>query len=103
MKTEGQIKEQIAELEEIKPHIIPKSFWGDDNVAQIDAAIWVLKNQNSITEDSIYDRFPDEVGEHELNGALHAYQWLNDQDPDAPAIGYAGIDQRNKDTNRGLH
>jgi len=82
MKTEEQIKKEIEALKAVRSNVRPRSAFGDDNLAQLDAQIAVL--ENDWDNNNIYDEY-DRTGlsEEILSSALYARQWINDEeDPD---------------------
>jgi len=86
MKTQEQIKKEIKALETVRPKIRPRSMFGDDNLAGLDAQIEVL--ENDWDDDEIYNRY-DHAGSSEyiLESALAARQWIDDEeDPDCEGL-----------------
>ena len=77
MKDQDLILEEIEGLEALKPRIIPRTGFGDDNIAAVDAQIEVL--QSRMDEEQIHDRWPN-VGDesHVLGSALDALGWMED-------------------------
>lgn len=85
LRTEDEIKRQIAGLEKMKETLPEKSFFGDNNWEKIDAQIAVLKSEKEPD-----DYYQDEHSEDYQDGdndlyfeADRAYQWLHgDEDED---------------------
>jgi len=74
MKTKEEIKNQIEALKAIRPKIVPKSVFGADNLAQIDAQIVVLEENLDISD--IYDRYDLSGIEGEtIEAAVEADEW----------------------------
>jgi hypothetical protein len=69
MKTNKEIDEQIKKLKAVRPKIVPRSAFGDDNLAKLDAQVAVL--EGFMDEDEICDTYENEV----LQSALDAYEW----------------------------
>ena len=86
MKTQEQIKKEIEALKTIKPNVRSLSFFGDDNLAALDAQIQVLEEY--MDEDEIWDEWPEEESElHVRNSALEAWNWVCDnEDPDSKGL-----------------
>ncbi|MCK5608352.1 PD-(D/E)XK nuclease family protein [Candidatus Pacearchaeota archaeon] len=82
MKTEEQIKKEIEALKIVRPNVRPRSMFGDDNLAAVDAQIAVLENDWGSSD--IYDEYDRcAVQESILESALYARQWIDDkEDPD---------------------
>lgn len=79
MKTQKQITKEIKALKAIRPKVRPRSMFGDDNLAALDAQIEVL--ERGLDDDDIYDRY-DRTGssEYTLDAALQARQWIDDEE-----------------------
>ncbi len=77
--TPERVQQEIATLQEIKPRVRRRNFFGDDNHAAIDAQIAVLKN--GLDEDAIDAQWSD--NEHTLDSALEALAWRNGEDVDS--------------------
>jgi len=74
MKTKKEIEKQIKALKDVRPKIVPRSAFGDDNLAQIDAQIAVLKENMDI--DDIYSKYDHSgVSEETLDAAQTAREW----------------------------
>ena len=86
MKTQEQITKEIKALKTVRPNVHPRSMFGDDNLAALDAQITVLENNWNNNE--IYDRFDrTNSSEHILESALYARQWIDDEeDPDCEGL-----------------
>jgi len=72
MKTKEEIKKQIEALKAVRPKIVPKSAFGDDNLARLDAQVAVL--EGLMDDDDIWDRWDDE---DIISISLDARQWLD--------------------------
>lgn len=86
MKTQEQITKEIGALKTVRPNVRPRSAFGDDNLAQLDAQIEVL--ENNWDDDDIYDNFDRcAIQEYILEAALAVRQWINDEeDPDCKGL-----------------
>jgi len=82
MKTKEQIQTEIEALKIVRPNVRPRSAFGDDNLAALDAQVQVL--ENDWDNNDIYDEFDRcAIQESVLESALYARQWINDEeDPD---------------------
>ncbi len=82
MKTNEQITKEIEALKTVRPNVRLVTFFGDDNLAALDAQIQVL--EEDMDEDDVWDEWPEEVGDqHVRESARHAVDWINDEeDPD---------------------
>jgi hypothetical protein len=97
MKTQDQIETEIDALKEIKPRVVRRSFFGDNNHAAIDAQIEALSELWE--EDDIHENF--ESGYHEMlateharDSALDAANWLHadeTEEVEAPSDSWKGI------------
>ena len=85
--SQAEIDAEIAALYDLKDRIPPRTMFGDDNLASIDAQIQVL--EADLDEDEIYDWWEDE--EHTLDSALAAYRWMNEGEEEAPSEGWKGL------------
>lgn len=71
-----QVEDEVKKLKELKPKIIPRTFFGDSNTDAIQAQIDVLEMKWD--EDDIYNHFSEgESDMHERNAALSALEWMN--------------------------
>lgn len=88
MKTAKEIKTQIAALKKVRPKVRPHSIFGTDNLAQLDAQVYVLENLSD--NNDIYDEYDHSgIDEEILSAALEARQWLNgESESDDLATGY---------------
>ena len=88
MKTQEEIKTAIKELKNVRPKVRPRSAFGDDNLAALDAQVEVL--EQSLDNDDIYARFDCASSTEEiLMSALEARQWIDgDSDVDNLAADY---------------
>ncbi len=78
MRTEKEIKDQIAALKKIKPTVLRRSFFGDDHHAAIDAQIETLQNKYSYR--TIDNRNGAEWEENEADSARSACDWMGGED-----------------------
>jgi len=79
MKSKEEIKNEIKSLQAIRPDVRPRSMFGDDNLAALDAQIEVL--EHDLDNEDIYDRYDHaDSSEYVLDSALHARQWINDEE-----------------------
>lgn len=74
MKTQEQIDEQVRLLKEVRPKIVPASMFGDDNLAQLDAAVRVL--EKNMDDDDIWERWDREEDLSIRSSATNALNWL---------------------------
>jgi len=78
MKTQEEIKKEIEALKAVRPKVCPRSIFGDDNLASLDAQVKVL--ENDMDDDDIYDMYDHAGGsEYVLEAALYARQWIDDE------------------------
>lgn len=77
-KSQNEINQAIRQLEELKPKVRPRTAFGDDNRAAIDAQIDVLRLDMS--EDAIWDNWPDEKDMHVRDSARCAREWLDGEE-----------------------
>lgn len=70
--TPAEIDAEIQALEELKGAIPEKNFFGDSNVAAIEADIDVLDGR--LTDDDVYDKYGD--NDYVMDSALGAASWL---------------------------
>lgn len=90
-----QVEEEVKKLKELKPLVIPRSFFGDSNIDAIQAQIDTLEMEWD--EDKIYNRFGDgERDMHVRNAALSALEWKNtgkteDGDELSPSDGWKDL------------
>lgn len=77
-KTSGQVLAEISALLALKPTLPPRSNFGDDNHAAVDAQVHVL--QTGMNVDQVNARYGDDKSpafdHHVLDHALHACAWL---------------------------
>lgn len=79
MKSNEEILVAIVELKAIRPKVIPKTAFGDDNLEALDAQIQVLEELMDI--DDIWDEWwEEEAEEYVRHSALEADKWLNNQE-----------------------
>lgn len=79
MKTKEQIKKEIEALKTVRPNVRPRSMFGDDNLAALDAQIAVLLD--NMNDDDIYDVYDrTSSSEYILESAIAARQWVNDEE-----------------------
>ena len=75
MKTQKEITKQIKALKAIRPKVRPRSAFGTDNIAQLDAQVDVL--ENDLDNNEIYEKYDHSgIDEETLMGALDARQWM---------------------------
>lgn len=86
MKTKEQITKEIEALKTVRPNVRPITFFGDDNLAALDAQIQVL--EEDLDEDDVWDEWPeDEQDWYVRESARHAVDWVNDEeDPDSKGL-----------------
>jgi len=98
-----QIIAEIKKLEEMKPHVLKASIFGDNHHEAIEAVINVLERR--WTTDDVYDEYPYATGEEDVeevrenihSAAVHAAEWMaGDGDGSTPSSNYAELDQRKK-------
>lgn len=70
-KTSKQIESEIKKLESLKTRVPPRTVFGEDNLAAIDASIKVLRE--NMTEDDAYSIQDDRLRDN----ALQAIMWRN--------------------------
>ncbi|MEI8289551.1 MAG: hypothetical protein WCH99_08750 [Verrucomicrobiota bacterium] len=85
--TRKEIEVEIAALKEIKPKIKQFSYFGDDNHAAIDAQISVLELETS-NEEIDEKRDSGEWSNHEADSAIHALEWMDGDESEAPSVGW---------------
>jgi len=79
MKTQEQIAKEIEALNAVRPNVRPTTFFGDDNLAALDAQIQVL--EKDMDEDDVWDEWPEgEQDQHIRESARHAVDWVNDEE-----------------------
>jgi hypothetical protein len=88
MKTQKEIDDEIKALKTVRPKIKPRSSFGDDNLAAVDAQIEVL--EQDLDSDEIYDAYEDYEGDEYILGvALDARQWIDgESEYDSLATGW---------------
>lgn len=70
-KTKEEIKKQIKALKSVRPNIVPRSAFGDNNIARLDAQVKVL--EENMDEDEIWDKWSDmDIAQC----AIDALQWM---------------------------
>lgn len=92
MRTQQEIDQEIAALEELKPHVISYNVYGDDYQAGLDAQINVLKN--GLESDEIHETYGDSREELDdsdystfvYDQALEARQWVDGEILEAPSV-----------------
>jgi len=67
MKTQKEIEKQIVALKEIRPKVRPYSFFGDDNLAKLDAQVKVL--EEDMDSDEVWGEWPEEESDMEIRMA----------------------------------
>jgi hypothetical protein len=88
MKTPEEIKQEITALKTIRPKVRPRSIFGTDNLAQLDAQINVL--ENDLDNSDIYEEYDHSgIDEDVLSAAIDARQWMDGEgEEDDLASGY---------------
>lgn len=76
--TVKQVKSEIAALKELRDKIPPRTAFGDDNLARIDAEIDVLENDLSIND--VDQKYGDDDAVYE--SATYALQWIDGEAED---------------------
>lgn len=89
-KTEAEIIAEIQKLKDIRPKVRPTSFFGDNNLAGVDAMIRVLEER--MDEDKVYGVFEGDPDNEEyesdidlVNTALDAVRWMKGEH-DTPSL-----------------
>ena len=82
MKTQEEIDQQIKSLEELKSKVVPRTAFGDDNVAAVEAQIKALRED--FDEDDCYEEWPD-VEDDEDGSLTEVNRRLRDQAREAVA------------------
>lgn len=73
-KTQVEIDVQIEALKAIRPKVKPYSYFGDDNLAKLDAQVKIL--EEDLDSDDVWDEWPDEEGDIEIRmSADGAISW----------------------------
>jgi len=75
IKTQKEINTQIAALKEVRPKIKPYSFFGDDNLAKLDAQVRVL--EEDLDEDDIWEEWPEDEEFDIRTAADNTVAWRN--------------------------
>lgn len=84
MKSNEEIQVAIAKLKAIRPKVLPRTVFDDDNLEALDAQIQVLEELMDV--DDIWDEWwEEEKEEYVRNAALEADAWINDEE-EAPAV-----------------
>ena len=85
MRSDEEIKKEIEALKAIRPKVVPRSMFGTDNLAQLDAQIRVLEEKMDI--DDVCEAF-DHVGvaEETLSAAEYARDWLEEKNEDFESL-----------------
>ena len=66
-KTQEEIDKQVKALKEIRPKIKPYNFFGDSNLAKLDAQVRVL--EEDMDSDEVWDEWPEEEKDMETRMA----------------------------------
>jgi len=75
-KTQKEIGKEIEALKAIRPRVKPYTYFGDDNLAALDAQIEVL--EQDLDSDDIWDRWPGEESDIHIRGAADsARDWID--------------------------
>lgn len=78
MKTRAEIDHEVKWLRANRTNIRHTTFFGDDNLAAVDAEIDVL--DNDLTDDDIFDSYEDV--DNERDAAFAAASWRDEADPE---------------------
>lgn len=73
-KTQKEIDEQVKKLKAIRPKVKPYSYFGDDNLAKLDAQVKVL--EEDMDSDEVWDEWPRDEADMEIRmSADEAVSW----------------------------
>lgn len=94
MLSKKVIDAEIKKLVKLRPQIVPRSMFGEDNIAKIDVCLKVLRN--NLAEDQICDEWnPDEAPEVETKNqylqsiAMDTRRWMDgEEEIEAPSEGW---------------
>lgn len=97
MRSDKEIKDQIARLQAVKKRVQRRNFFGEDNHAKIDAEITVLEER--LTENDCFDRTAEEGEDDDSKewdwntgeSARDAAMWLAGDSDEDPASGWEEI------------
>ncbi len=70
-RSKEEVSKEIEALKGLRDKIVPRSFFGDDNLARLESTISAL--ENDLTEDQAYGRYDEQV----VFSALDAIRWKN--------------------------
>lgn len=99
MRTDKEIKTELAKLRAIKKYVPRRTAFGDDNHESIDFQIEVLEKK--LSEDDVYNRCHREdeddgrkeddslLSSNTLDAALSARRWLDADGEESPSTGWA--------------
>ncbi len=87
-RSKEEIQKEIETLREMKPKVRQFSAFSDDHHAAIDAQIEVL--EEDLDDDDVYERF-EEDAQNILDEAIHALEWMNGENDEAPSVGWADL------------
>lgn len=103
MKTDAEIKTEIALLRSLRPQIPPTTMFGDDNLACIDAEIRTL-SERYVTDEKLAEMFLPAGDDEDLpeqdfrneSAARDAMFWMLDEDthPYPPSAGWFPLVKR---------
>lgn len=94
MRTDTEIKLEIAALEACKDYIPRMTAFGDDNHRNLDLQIEYLKGEIDTTATEFEEDFTDS----ERDAILEAYNW-EDGAPESPSSGWDGYKPKTKKKN----
>lgn len=80
--TQERIDLAIKNLKELRPKIVPRTYFGDDNLAALDAMVEVL--EKNLRRSSIGNRWDIDEDEHTYSAAMDARDWMDGLLPDEP-------------------
>jgi hypothetical protein len=84
MRTVEEIGKAIKKLKELETTVIPRSTFGDDNVAAVQAQRKVL--EQNLDEDDIDATWPEEDDSYVRDEAMDALRWLDGEISDEDAF-----------------
>lgn len=90
MRTPEEVQVEVGKLIALKPKVRNFTFFGDNNRNAIQAQIDVLKD--GMDEGDIYDMGSEDADgewtQHEVDSALEARRWLDEEEDEAPSVGW---------------
>lgn len=84
-KSAAQVKKMVKNLKKLRPSVVPRSMFGDDNLAALDAAVWAL--EESASEEDVYSRYSND-GCEIADSAIGAINWRDGDDEEPPDQGW---------------